>query len=393
MVEPAISTQPIQFSPYNQETSTPNPLGINLTNPHTIAVGSGKGGVGKTCVSLLLALYLAHLEYNVVLIDTDFTGPDLHRLAGITPKTEKFLQNFLSDRVAHLKQLQQATSIEYLKCICSKNDINRSHPDENKQYKLIKQLKELDADFVILDLSSKMYETAIELFLRADHQIIVSNSEATSLQQSYNFLKFCFMYELRNSFKSFFEKFDNRIQNKQPNKYNSLFSILQKIKSESPEALQRFYARFKKYNPHLIFNMVHSERVEKPVMALKLASRELLNLEINYVGSLDFMAQIRKALRAKSPLTELNSLVHHSNQIEAIVNKIFKKQTRTQSYHEFRQVINNGSLQHTKIFNDENQKEIICSTQCPYWEKCRFRNGGYACRVKYIGFLHKRAIS
>jgi Mrp family chromosome partitioning ATPase len=42
-----------------------------------VAVVSGKGGVGKTTVSILYALYLKHLGYKVGILDADFTGPSI----------------------------------------------------------------------------------------------------------------------------------------------------------------------------------------------------------------------------------------------------------------------------------------------------------------------------
>ena len=49
-----------------------------------IAVGSGKGGVGKSTVSALLASALNRVGYKVGLLDADVTGPSIPRLLGVT---------------------------------------------------------------------------------------------------------------------------------------------------------------------------------------------------------------------------------------------------------------------------------------------------------------------
>ncbi len=47
-----------------------------------IAVGSGKGGVGKTTVSVNIAIALAHLGYNTGLLDADVYGPNVPLMMG-----------------------------------------------------------------------------------------------------------------------------------------------------------------------------------------------------------------------------------------------------------------------------------------------------------------------
>jgi ATP-binding protein involved in chromosome partitioning len=44
---------------------------------HVVAVGSGKGGVGKSTVTLHLALALQRRGWNVGLLDADLYGPDI----------------------------------------------------------------------------------------------------------------------------------------------------------------------------------------------------------------------------------------------------------------------------------------------------------------------------
>ena len=47
-------------------------------------VMSGKGGVGKTSVSVNLSIALANMGYRVGLMDVDIHGPDVPRMLGLS---------------------------------------------------------------------------------------------------------------------------------------------------------------------------------------------------------------------------------------------------------------------------------------------------------------------
>src|ERR1700692_4748171 len=62
---------------------------------HVVAVGSGKGGVGKTTVAVNLAVSLGRLGYKVGLIDADIYGPNVPTMMGVTRQPNVVGENWI----------------------------------------------------------------------------------------------------------------------------------------------------------------------------------------------------------------------------------------------------------------------------------------------------------
>ncbi|PZO86931.1 MAG: hypothetical protein DI626_05205, partial [Micavibrio aeruginosavorus] len=81
-----------------QTDDGPDPHGMNKNPPlqlpfkYVIAVGSGKGGVGKSTAAFNIAVALSRLGYRTALLDADIYGPSVPRLTattGMKPVTDE----------------------------------------------------------------------------------------------------------------------------------------------------------------------------------------------------------------------------------------------------------------------------------------------------------------
>ena len=68
---------------------------------HVVAVGAGKGGVGKSSVAVNLAVGLARRGHAVGLLDGDIYGPSVPTLMGLGTMTPSVVQNMLQPFLAH----------------------------------------------------------------------------------------------------------------------------------------------------------------------------------------------------------------------------------------------------------------------------------------------------
>src|SRR5260221_11170830 len=69
-----------------------------------IAVGGGKGGIGKTLVTANLGIALAQRGCKVVLVDADLGGANLHTCLGISQPAVT-LSDYLTERARKLPQV------------------------------------------------------------------------------------------------------------------------------------------------------------------------------------------------------------------------------------------------------------------------------------------------
>jgi ATP-binding protein involved in chromosome partitioning len=68
---------------------------------HIVAIGSGKGGVGKTTVAVNTAIALSKLGYKVGLIDADIYGPNVPLMMGSTDQPKMLPDNMIQPNEAY----------------------------------------------------------------------------------------------------------------------------------------------------------------------------------------------------------------------------------------------------------------------------------------------------
>lgn len=163
------------------------------SGPVFIAVGGGKGGVGKSFVTASLALCLARdgarRGTRVAAVDLDLGGSNLNLFLG-EPHPERELADFVDGRVDSLAEILQPTRLPNLRYVAGSFDmVTALDPLRERKLDLIRALVALDADFVLLDLQAGATPVTLDFYFLGDVKLAVTNPESTAFHNAYGFLK------------------------------------------------------------------------------------------------------------------------------------------------------------------------------------------------------------
>ena len=76
------------------------PLNENSTVKKVIGIVSGKGGVGKSMVTSLLAVLMSRKGYNTAILDADITGPSIPKAFGLGGTVSGY-DGFMLPKISH----------------------------------------------------------------------------------------------------------------------------------------------------------------------------------------------------------------------------------------------------------------------------------------------------
>jgi len=152
------------------------------------AIGGGKGGTGKTFTATALAHELAGRGYRVILLDADLGGANAHSYFALN-RPRLTLARFFLDH-ADLESLLVPTDIPHLLLIPGdQSGATGEHVNQGQKARLIRHIRQLTADYVLLDLGAGISHFTLDLFLMADLKLAVTQPDLPSAENLFHFIK------------------------------------------------------------------------------------------------------------------------------------------------------------------------------------------------------------
>jgi len=160
---------------------------LTLGKAKTISVASGKGGVGKTSISLKFSRMLVDEGYKVLLIDCDYNLSNTAVKLGI-PLNNDFYHLLTSKK--SLNECVYKDGKFHLLSACSGN-LDMFDDEESYSSHIISLINECerDYDYIILDSPAGLKKDILSLNAYCDHRFVVVTPDKSSITDSYSLLK------------------------------------------------------------------------------------------------------------------------------------------------------------------------------------------------------------
>lgn len=227
---------------------------LSRTKPvKVIAVTAGKGGVGKSNVSVNLAVALAQQNKSVMLLDADLGLANVDIMLGLHTK---YNLSHVLQGVCHLSDiiLQGPNGVRVIPASSGTEFMTQLTSAEHAG--IIDAFNELtdDLDYMIIDTAAGISDTVLSFTRSSQELIVVVCDEPTSLTDAY-----------------------------------ALIKVMSK--------------RYEWSNFHILANMVRQVKDGRELFnKLFRVSEQFLDVHLNYLGAIPFDEHVHKAVKKQKPV-------------------------------------------------------------------------------------------
>jgi flagellar biosynthesis protein FlhG len=268
------------------------------------AVGGGKGGTGKTFLVANLGLCLSKFGKRVLLVDADLGCANLHTALGMAPPCAT-LSDFLKGKDRSIAEVLIETAIPNLSLILGAQDfLEIANPKYNEKIRLIRQIQELDFEYIILDLGAGTSFNILDFFLISDHGILTVLPEPTSIENVYRFIKSAFYRRFKKVVKDpqIREIITQAMDQKNERGIRTPYDLIEQVGVINPVVGGRLREAMSSFTPKLIVNQVRSKDDIALGFSMRSSCSKYFGIQVEYLGYIEYDDYVWQATKKKRPL-------------------------------------------------------------------------------------------
>ncbi|MEW5901591.1 MAG: P-loop NTPase [Acidobacteriota bacterium] len=278
-------------------------MSTEQTHPPAIwAVGGGKGGTGKSFLAANLAVAVGAGDGRIVLIDADLGGPNLHTLLAVRDG-DWDLGDFIKNRVSRLQDIAIPTPYPGLNLIRGgENALFLANLSHGKKLKLIRQIKSLPAERVIIDLGTGSAYNTLDLFVIAEPGIMVMTPETTAVENTYLFLKSCAVRILKLYAHHFgIQGFAEAVGDILEHPGGTVRGLIERLAVADRSSGQILTAALRSFKPRLVVNKVRGEKDVLLGRSIVDVVRKFFLVDLDLLGTIPYDERVDLSLRKFCP--------------------------------------------------------------------------------------------
>jgi len=278
-----------------------------------IAIGGGKGGVGKSLISLNLAYALSELGLRTVIVDADLGSANIHTLCGIdNPRIT--IQALLEGKTKMLQETVIPSGYPNLGIVAGSGIIHGAKNIIHAQkIDLSNHIQDLNSDVVVMDIGASVIFNMVDLFNSASIRLLVATHQLISLQNTYRFLQRALFRSMKSVARNIREEeLLNYLTSR--SETEKISDIIEHIRSQEPEFADRISVLIQSGYIGIIGNQLEKRKQVKVLHSFTKMINDYLSVQPVILGGLSFNARMHRSVSERRLF-----LRHNSTETEAML--------------------------------------------------------------------------
>jgi len=328
---------------------------------HLIAVGGGRGGVGKSLIAQNLAVYFAQLGKRVALIDSDATGTNIHTQFGLAAGAKAFP---IDGGPTELAKALLATSIPGLSLLPSPHDAVDPPMQlrAGRKSRWLARVRSLPVDYLVIDVGPGHGPLALDVMLAADFSICVTIPEPPAIEATYRFLRAAYRRRLRRALGR--DRFRLSIVDRAMNEIGRLPSpreLVTVLSKADKSIAQLAWAEAQRINFFLAVNQTRVRTDAELASSMTALCKRHYGITLEELGWIENDDTVWLAVRRRKPLLIDSPTSKAARNLERIARRIAALSATKKPYREAPSLIPQGVPDHYAslgIGRSSNDEEI-----------------------------------
>lgn len=265
-----------------------------------LAVASGKGGVGKSFFSSNISMSLKYAGNDILLVDADLGGANLHDFVGLKVPGQGIYE-FLKEKTDLGTVIAKSPAgIDFVGG--SSDVLGMAHITNFEKQKVLNRMKKLDYKYVIFDLGAGTSFNTVDFFNFADKKIVLMNSEPTSIENSYGFLKVALYRKIELQLRKHASMTETvkKLHSKSM-QFPNISAVYKEIGAIDADILKEVQDTVEAYRVGIVLNLIKTRKELNVFYGFESVTKKYLGINIEKLGFMPYDISVSESIKLMKP--------------------------------------------------------------------------------------------